>query len=126
MGAKSRTEIREFYAKLHAERQQTQTQNFCDFLDFLFAERELAGCTFFTSLHSLCIVRYPTYKLWHNKPLLSLGIASSNHVRIQLRVTRSAKPAYRSTTESSNSPYNIALEEFDRLYELFLQAHAEL
>jgi len=125
MGAMTKTEILDFYADLIEKRDSADRRNFRDFLERLFRERDLAGCTFFTSLHTFCIVRFPTYAQWRFQPTMSLRIASSANVRIELRLTQQIKPALRAETESSSAPYAIALEEFDRLYAKFLAAHDE-
>ena len=73
MGAMSESEIVEFYSQLNDKHDRQDVRRFREFLDQLFAERDLSGCTFFTSHFTFCIVRYPTYSQWRFKPLLSLG-----------------------------------------------------
>ena len=125
MGALSQSEIVQFYAELHAKRERKDTECFCQFLDRLFATRDLSGCTYFTSLHTFCIVRYPQPE-WRYKPTLSLRIASSARVLIELRVTQSTKPSLRAITESSSAPWDVGLDEFDRFYRRFLDVHNAL
>lgn len=126
MGAMLQAEIVEFFAELDAKKDRKDTRNFCEFLDLLFDERDFTGCTFFTSLFTFCIVRFPTYGEWRFKPVLSVRIASSANVLIELRITNATKPALRAVTESSNAPYDVALDEFDRMYKMFLRAHEDL
>ncbi|QEG21495.1 hypothetical protein MFFC18_13510 [Mariniblastus fucicola] len=125
MGALSQSEIVAFFADLHAKRQRAETENFCNFLDELFELRDLWDCTFFTSLATFCIVRYPARE-WRGKPMLSLRIASSARLLIELRITTQTKPSLRATTESSSAPWNVAFDEFDRLYSRFMDAHDDL
>ena len=124
MGTLTQSEIIAFYADLHAERDRKETMYFCSFLDRLFESRDLSGCIFFTSLNTFCIARYPAEQRRY-KPLLSVGIASSARILIQLRLTQETEPALRATTESSSAPWSVALDEFDRLYQHFLDAHRE-
>lgn len=126
MAAMTQAEIVKFYAELSEKKNRKGTRNFCDFLDRLFRERDLADCTFFTSLNTFCIVRFPTDSEWRYKPLLSIKIVSSTNVLFELRITHATKPALRAMTESSSAPYDVALDEFDRLYAKFLSAHDEL
>ena len=126
MGAMSQAEIVAFYAELHEKRGHKDTLNFCTFLDELFSERDFSGCTFFTSLNTFCIVRFPTYSEWRHKPLLSIRIASSTNVLFELRITEAIKPALRATTRSSSAKYDVAFDEFDRMYNEFMLAHDEL
>lgn len=126
MAAMSKDEILSFYEELRQRpqnRDRADTNNFCDFLKQLFNERELDGCTFFTSMNTFCIVRFPTYREWQFAPMLSLRIASSHNVWIRFRIFESTKPILRFTEESSSTAYDLAMQEFDRRYEQFLAAH---
>ncbi len=58
--------------------------------------------------------------------MLSLRIASSARLLIELRITTQTKPSLRATTESSSAPWNVAFDEFDRLYSRFMDAHDDL
>jgi len=126
MGAMSQTEILTFYAELHESRRRKDTCNFCEFLDRLFRDRDFSGCTFFTSMNTFCIVRFPTWSEWRYKPMLSIWDASSTHVLFKLRITETTKPALRATTQSSSAKYDVAFDEFDRMYSAFVMAHEGL
>ena len=122
MGAKSKDDILAFYSDFDAK-SNLDFAKFNKLIAQLFDSRELDGCTFFTSLHVFCIVRFPTYAEWRDAPLLSLKYASSANVLIELTVTQTRDPALRTSTRASNIKYETAMSEFDRLYDLFLLEH---
>src|SRR5262249_42761203 len=93
------------------------------FLPRLFRERDLTGCTFFTSHATLCIVRYQTFPEWCDKPLLSINCTAKDRLQFEFRITLASEPVYGTLTESANCPLEVGLLEFDRLYEKFLDAH---
>ena len=126
MGSKSQAEIVDFFADLHAKNRRKDTQKFCDFLDLLFRERDFDGCTFFTSMYTFCIVRFSDPAEWRDAPLLAIRIASSANVLFEFKITTATKPVRRAVTESSSAPYAVALEEFDRIYRMFLAAYEAL
>jgi hypothetical protein len=123
MPPKSREEILRFYEKLCHEAGHRYAEGMCRFLPTLFRERPLDGCTFFTSHAALCIVRYPTYPEWIDKPVIDIISTAPDRLRMQLVVTLNPLPIYRTSTESVNCPLDLALEEFDALYAKFLTAH---
>jgi len=73
---------------------------------------------------TLCIVRYPTYPEWVDKPRLFINCTAKDRLRFEFRITLASNPVYRTLTESANCPIELGLEEFDRLYSKFMAAHA--
>jgi hypothetical protein len=123
MAAKSREEIIRFYDDLCRESGHSYAEGMRLFLPQLFGERELAGCTFFTSHATLCVVRYPTYPEWVGKPAIDIISTAPNRIQIEFTVTTSSDPVHRTLTEAVNCPIDLALAEFDLMYGRFLAAH---
>ena len=126
MGAMSKSDVLNFYGSLDVRHGGERFPAFRSFLEQLLNNRSLDGCTFFTSHWTLSIVRFPTYSEWRFKPQLSLDCPFPDSVRIQLQIYKTITPAFRITTEESNAPYSLALDEFDQLYAQFLDAHRQL
>jgi len=124
MGAKSKVEITRFYEELRQRFGWECVDSLRVFLAQLFRERELAGCTFFTSHQALCIVRYSTCPEWINKPCLTLDCTrKEDRLVLSLDVVLCHEPVYRLVTERVVCRVDMALKEFDVLYEKFLAAH---
>jgi hypothetical protein len=123
MAAMTQAEIVAFFADLNDRAKNMGYVPFCSFLDALFQGRDLSGCFYYTSLHSFCITRFPTYSEWRHKPSLDLRVASSTNMLIELRIFTAIKPVLRWTTESSSVRYELAMDEFDRHYSRFLAIH---
>src|SRR5262249_7509127 len=124
MAAKSKAEVLKFYEELRSPTWEL-LEALRVFLPRLFRERDLTGCTFFTSLATLCIVRYPTYHEWCDKPVLTINCTTKDILRFEFRITMASDPVYRALTESVNCPLELGLEEFDRMYTKFLDAHKD-
>lgn len=125
MAAMSQAEVVAFFADLRKRSKHADFSAFCDFLDTLFRERDLSGCTYYTSLNTFCITRSPWNSERRRKPSLALSVASSVAVLIELRTVTSLKPTARWTTESCSVRYERALDEFDRLYAKFVALYQE-
>jgi hypothetical protein len=123
MGAKSKADIIAFYDDFPQKPGWAHLEAVRLFLPVLFRERELSGCTFFTSHETLCIVRYPTYPEWCDKPSLFINCASKERLRLSFRILLSAEPVHRTLTEDVVCSLPQGLDEFDRLYAKFLAAH---
>src|ERR1051325_5757597 len=123
MANKSQENILKFYEELCGHTGSEFLEPLRVFLPRLFRERDLTGCTFFTSHATLCIVRFPRYPEWSDKPLLSIISTSKDRLQFEFRITFATEPVYRTLTESANCPLELGLQEFDQLYAKFLDAH---
>ena len=123
MAGRSQEDILKFYEDFRGHSDWEFLEALRMFLPRLFRERDLAGCTFFTSHATLCIVRYPTYPEWCDKPLLSINCTAKDRLQFEFRITLASEPVYRALTESANCALELGLQEFDRLYAKFLNAH---
>lgn len=121
----TQADILQFYEDFRSHGGWDHIETMRTFLPRLFRERSLDGCTLFTSHETLCIVRYPSYPAWCDKPLLSINCTAKDRLQLELRITRDAKPVHRAFTESASCPLDLGLVEFDRLYAKFLDAHNE-
>ena len=123
MGAQSKEEIIRFYEDFRRHPGWNRLEALRIFLPQLFRERELSGCTFFTSHETLCISRYPSYPEWSDNSSLFINCTSSEHLRISFQVVLARKPVFRTVTEDVVCTIPQGLEEFDRLYAKFIAAH---
>ncbi len=122
----SHDDILKFYDDFGRHRGWERLEALRTFLPTLFRERSLEGCTLFTSHEILCIVRYPTYAERQDKPVLQINSTDAHRLQFDLRVTLASGAIYRAVTESANCPLESGLQEFDRLYAKFLDAHKDL
>ena len=123
MESKIKADLLKFYQEISSRPGCEVLQALHVFLPRLFQERDLTGCTFFTSHAALCIVRYPTYDERRDKPLLSINCTAKDRLQFEFRITLASFPVYRALTESANCPLDLGLQEFDRMYAKFLDAH---
>src|SRR5688572_33081317 len=110
MPAHPREHIVEFYDHLSTCAGYEHFEAMSQFVRRLFRERELTGCTLYTSHEWLCIVRCPTFPEWLDRPTIFMTCAGPNRVVLRL------------ASEAAECTADVALDEFDRLYPKLLAA----
>jgi hypothetical protein len=100
----------EFYDRLSTCAGYEHFEAMSRFVRRLFRERELAGCTLYTSHEHLCVVRCPRFPEWLDRPTIGITCVGPNRVLLQLG------------SETAECDAESALDEFDRLYPKLLAA----
>lgn len=54
--------------------------------------------------------------------MLVLTMMTSQNVKLEFTVSQTTRPIWRTQTVASNTPWEFAMEEFERLYALLLKA----
>lgn len=112
-------QILKYFDRLTHNQSRESTKRFRAFLAELFETRDLRGCYPDISAVSVTLSRSPLLESRH-APLMILSPRTSRNLAIEFRTTVSVEPATRTVTHSSNCRYEVALPEFDRLYESFV------
>ena len=90
---------------------------FRQFLRHIFSRPDVQRCHADVSLTSVVLCWYPRRDSRH-KPVLCCRPATSRNVVLEFQITESMKPLRR-ITRSANCGYDLAIEEFEILWDLF-------
>jgi len=123
MGAMTKAQVIDFLDEFRKRPGFSQVESVHEFVTRLFRERDLDGCTFFTSQTKFCIARFPTSEEWSDKPHLSIAGSAPDRLRIDLSIVTDRKPVCRTTTEAVVCSMEQGLDEFDDMYAKFLAAN---